>query len=101
MYLTYNKSLPSFDQHMVQLEFDAPDASKVYVDFQEGFVPLAAKYYEAQAPQVTEVLMDKPTVAEGVEEIIIDKPTVAEGVEEVIVDAVDVPVAKRTRKASV
>jgi hypothetical protein len=67
MFLTYQKSLPSFDQHMVQLEFDAPDASKVYVEFQEGFLPLAAKYYEAINPQVVEVIVDKPTVV--VEEV--------------------------------
>jgi hypothetical protein len=61
MFLTYQKSLPSFDQHMVQLESDAPDASKVYVEFQEGFLPLAAKYYESlYAPVV--VMEDVPVV---------------------------------------
>jgi hypothetical protein len=58
MYLTYSKSLPMFDQHMVQLEFDKPDDSKVYVEFQEGFIPLSAKYYEATAP-VSEVVAAK------------------------------------------
>jgi hypothetical protein len=68
MYLTYNKSLPSFDQHMVQLEFDAPDASKIYVDFQEGFIPLAEKYYAALAPQV----------AEGVKEVVVKEVPVVD-----------------------
>jgi hypothetical protein len=61
MYLTYNKSLPMFDQCMVQLELDAPDASKVYVEFQEGFVPLAAKYYEALSAPVV-VVEEVPVV---------------------------------------
>jgi hypothetical protein len=91
MFLTYSKSLPMFDQHMVQLESDKPDASKVYVEFQEGFVPLAAKYYEALAAAQEEVifgtfLIDKPTLAEGVKEVLIDKPTLAEGVKEVLID---------------
>jgi hypothetical protein len=47
MYLTYSKSLAMFDQCMVQLELDKPNDSKVYVEFQEGFIPLAAKYYES------------------------------------------------------
>jgi hypothetical protein len=104
MYLTYQKSLPSFDQHMVQLEMNEPDESKVYVEFQEGFVPLAAKYYEAfssdadvpgvhaipvlsPAP-VVEVLMDKPTIAEGVKEVIVEKPTVVILDEVPVVDVV-------------
>jgi hypothetical protein len=90
MYLTYNKSLPMFDQCMVQLESDKPEDSKVYVEFQEGFIPLAAKYYEALAAQEELIfgtlLVDKPTLAEGVKEELIEKPTVAEGVKEVIID---------------
>jgi hypothetical protein len=62
MYLTYNKSLPMFDQCMVQLEFDKPDSSKVYVEFQEGFIPLSAKYYEALLPVVEVVVEEVPVV---------------------------------------
>jgi hypothetical protein len=61
MYLTYSKSLPMFDQHMVQLESDKPDDSKVYVEFQEGFIPLAAKYYEALSAPVV-VVEEVPVV---------------------------------------
>jgi hypothetical protein len=61
VYLTYNKSLPMFDQHMVQLESDKPDDSKVYVEFQEGFIPLAAKYYEALSAPVV-VVEEVPVV---------------------------------------
>jgi hypothetical protein len=94
MYLTYNKSLPSFDQHMVQLEMDKPDDSKVYVEFQEGFIPLAAKYYEALTTAQEEVifgtlLVEKPTIAEGVKEVIVDKPTVVFVEEVPVVDYVD------------
>jgi hypothetical protein len=96
MYLTYNKSLAMFDQCMVQLELDKPNDSKVYVEFQEGFIPLAAKYYEAfyaptpvVAPGVVEVLVDKPTVASGVKEVIVDKPTVVVVEDVPLVDYVD------------
>jgi hypothetical protein len=81
----------------VQLEMNEPDESKVYVEFQEGFIPLAAKYYEYLASLVAEA-----PVEEKVEEVIIDNPTVAEDVKEVIVDEpVDVPVTKKARKTSV
>jgi hypothetical protein len=87
MYLTYSKSLPMFDQHMVQLESDKPEDSKVYVEFQEGFIPLAAKYYAALAPHVVEVMIDKPTIAEGVKEELIEPVVVMEEV--TVVDYVD------------
>jgi hypothetical protein len=99
MFLTYAKSLPSFDQHMIQLEINEPDESKVYVGFHEGFLPLAAKYNEYLASLAAEVT-EAP--AEEVKEVLVDEPTVTEDVKEEIVDeTVDVPVVKRTRKASV
>jgi hypothetical protein len=63
MYLTYSKSLAMFDQCMVQLELDKPNDSKVYVEFQEGFIPLAAKYYESfYAPAPVVVVEEVPVV---------------------------------------
>jgi hypothetical protein len=84
MYLTYSKSLPSFDQHMVHLEFDMPDSSKVHVGFHEGFVALAAKYYEAlYAPVVEELKVEESIVEEvKVEESIVEEVKVEEAVVE-------------------
>jgi hypothetical protein len=113
MYLTYSKSLPSFDQHMVHLEFDMPDSSKVYVGFHEGFVALAAKYYEAFYSPVEEVKVEESIVEEvkveeeavveevKVEESIVEEETVAPVEEEPVVDVAPVPVAKKSRKSSV
>lgn len=95
MYLTYSKALPSFYQELVQLEMDAPDDSKVYVGFHEGFVPLAAKYYEALAPKVAEVVEEKVIEAPAKEEpieAIVEEPI------EAPVEEVEAPVVKRTRK---
>jgi hypothetical protein len=81
MYLTYSKALSAFYQQMVQLEFDAPDDSKVYVDFQEGFVPLAEKYYAALAEdKVVEILVDKPTVAEEFIDVVVEGVPVVDDV---------------------
>jgi hypothetical protein len=102
MYLTYSKSLPSFDQHMVHLEFDMPDSSKVYVGFHEGFVALAAKYYEAFYAPVEEVKVEEAVVEEvKVEEAVVEEETVAPVEEEPVVDVAPVPVAKKARKSSV
>jgi hypothetical protein len=107
MYLTYQKSLPSFDQHMVQLEFDAPDASKVYVEFQEGFLPLAAKYYEAlSAAHVAEEVIEPPMVEPTAEEVIeamatVDAPMLIDESESNVDETVEVPVTKKSRKQSV
>jgi hypothetical protein len=91
MYLTYSKSLPSFDQHMVQLEFNVPEDSKVYVEFQEGFLALAAKYTEAlrsleliEAPVVEEVVLDEVPVVDDVAAT----PTVVHAPVEPVVDPV-------------
>jgi hypothetical protein len=123
MYLTHSKSLPMFDQHMVQLESDKPDDSKVYVEFQEGFIPLAAKYYEAlsapfvfveevpvvdyvdpapvpvHAPVEPVVVVEKAPVVNVVrpDPIPVPAPVVAP-VEPIVGPA---PVAKKARKASV
>jgi hypothetical protein len=119
MYLTYSKSLPSFDQHMVHLEFDMPDSSKVYVGFHEGFVALAAKYYEAFYAPVEEVKVEEAVVeVKVVEEVRVVAPVVEEvkveeevkiaaPVVDVIADVAPVPVvaptpvAKKARKANV
>jgi hypothetical protein len=99
MYLTYSKSLPSFDQHMVHLEFDMPDSSKVHVGFHEGFVALAAKYYEAFYSPVEEVKVEESIVEEVkveeeavVEEVKVEEEAVVEEVkvEESIVEEVKV-----------
>jgi hypothetical protein len=99
MYLTYSKSLPSFDQHMVQLEFNVPEDSKVYVEFHEGFVPLAAKYTEAlrsleliEAPVVEEVVVEGVPVVDDVGPAPILVHTPAEPVVDVVeeVPVVDV-----------
>jgi hypothetical protein len=97
MYLTYSKSLPSFDQHMVQLEFNVPEDSKVYVEFHEGFVPLAAKYTEAlrpleliEAPVVEEVVVEGVPVVDDVGPAPILVHTSAEPVVDVVVEEVPV-----------
>jgi hypothetical protein len=122
MYLTYQKSLPSFDQHMVQLEMDKPEDSKVYVEFQEGFIALATKYYEAMSAVSEVVLKEIPVVndvtpapvvvhapAEPV--VIVEEVPVVDvvrldpvSVSTPVVDPVepvDAPVTKKARKTSV
>jgi hypothetical protein len=126
MYLTYSKSLAMFDQCMVQLELDKPNDSKVYVEFQEGFIPLAAKYYESfyapvvaveevpvvdyadpapvpvhapVEPVVSEVIVEEVPVVDVVRPDPVSVPAaVVAPAESVVVPA---PVAKKARKASV